>query len=313
MKIIFMGTPEFSVPSLKDLDDKFNVELVVTQPDRKRGRGKKVIYSDVKKEALKRGIKVITPSKIRDDKEAINILKDIEPDFIVVVAYGQILSEEILNIPKFGAINLHASLLPKLRGAAPLNWALIEGHKETGNTTMFMGKGLDTGDMLLRDVLEIDDNMDVESVHDSLSQRGGSLLIKTLLKIKDGSIKRIKQEDLESTYAKMIDKDLQEINWNKESKDLRNLIRGLSPYPGAFSYLGKDRVKILKTQFDLSDEEYKNIPGEIIKITKDGILVKTKDGSLLITKVQFPGKKPMMVKDYLNGNDILEKKFEGRG
>lgn len=312
MKIIFMGTPEFSVPSLKELDDEFSVELVVTQPDRKRGRGKKIIYSDVKKEALKRGIKVITPLKIREDKEAINILKDIKPDFIVVVAYGQILSEEILNIPKFGSINLHASLLPKLRGAAPLNWALIEGHKKTGNTTMFMEKGLDTGDMLLRDVLEIDDNMNLESVHDSLSERGGKLLIETLKKVKDGTIERIKQDDSESTYAKMIDKDLQEINWNENSKDVRNLIRGLTPYPGAFSYLGKDRVKILETKLELGGEEYNKVPGEIIEITKEGILVKTKNGALLITKIQFPGKRPMMVKDYLNGNEILEKKFEGR-
>ncbi|NLC66620.1 MAG: methionyl-tRNA formyltransferase [Clostridium sp.] len=313
MNIVFMGTPEFSVPSLKELDEKFDIKLVVTQPDRKRGRGKKVIHSAVKKEALKRNIRVITPSKIREDKEAIETIKEINPDFIVVVAYGQILSEEILNIPKYGSINLHASLLPKLRGAAPLNWALIEGHKETGNTTMYMEKGLDTGDMLLRDVLEIDDSMNVESIHDSLSKSGGSLLIETLVKIKEGSIKRKKQDDSKATYAKMIDKDLQEINWNKDSNDIRNLIRGLSPYPGSFSFLGEDRVKILASEIGTDNENNKYEPGEIIKVSKEGILVKTKNGSLLITKVQFPNKKPMMVSDYLNGNEILEKKFEGRG
>ena len=307
MNIIFMGTPEFAVPSLKELDDKYQIKLVLTQPDKEKGRGKKVQVSPVKEEALKRGIRVLQPVKLRQDKETIEEMKKIEPDFIIVVAYGQILSEEVLNIPKYGCINLHASLLPKLRGAAPLNFALIEGYKETGSTTMLMDKGLDTGDMLLRESLTIDDSMDLKELHDTLSSGGGKLLIRTIEGILDGSIERVKQNDEESSYAHMIDKETCNIDWGKSAIEINNLIRGLSPVPSAFSYLGKDRVKILKASTLENDYEE---PGRIIEVSVNGILVATGKGSLLITKLQYPGKKPMEVRDFLNGNEITENLFK---
>lgn len=307
MNIIFMGTPEFAVPSLKELDDKYHIKLVLTQPDKEKGRGKKVQVSPVKEEALNRGIRVLQPVKLRQDKETIEEMKKIEPDFIIVVAYGQILSEEVLNIPKYGCINLHASLLPKLRGAAPLNFALIEGHKETGSTTMLMDKGLDTGDMLLRESLTIDDSMDLKELHDTLSSGGGKLLIRTIEGILDGSIERVKQNDEESSYAHMIDKETCNIDWSKSAIEINNLIRGLSPVPAAFSYLGKDRVKILKASTLENDYEE---PGRIIEVSVNGILVATGNGSLLITKLQYPGKKPMEVRDFLNGNEITENLFQ---
>ena len=307
MNIIFMGTPEFAVQPLKELDGKYHVKLILTQPDKEKGRGKKVQVSPVKEEALKRGIKVLQPIKLRQDNETIEEMKKIEPDFIIVVAYGQILSEEVLNIPKYGCINLHASLLPKLRGAAPLNYALIEGHRETGSTTMLMEKGLDTGDMLLRESLTIDDSMDVKELHDTLSKSGGNLLIRTIEGILDGSIERVKQNDEESSYAHMIDKETCNIDWNKSAIEINNLIRGLSPIPAAFSYLGKDRVKILKASCLENDYEE---PGHIVEVSVNGVLVATGKGSLLITKLQYPGKKPMEVRDFLNGNEITENIFQ---
>lgn len=302
-----MGTPEFAVPSLKELDDKYQIKLVLTQPDKEKGRGKKVQVSPVKEEALKRGIRVLQPIKLRQDKETIEEMKKIEPDFIIVVAYGQILSEEVLNIPKYGCINLHASLLPKLRGAAPLNFALIEGHKETGSTTMLMDKGLDTGDMLLRESLIIDDSMDLKELHDTLSSSGGNLLKRTIEGVLDGTIERVKQNDEESSYAHMIDKETCNIDWRKSAIEINNLIRGLSPVPAAFSHLGKDRVKILKASCLENDYEE---PGRIIEVSVNGILVATGKGSLLITKLQYPGKKPMEVRDFLNGNEITENLFQ---
>jgi len=180
LDIIFMGTPDFSVPSLASLDDRYGVKLVVAQPDKEKGRGKKVLFPPVKEEALKRGIRVIQPVRLRTDTAAIEEMRAIEPDFIVVVAYGQILSEEVLSIPKYGCINLHASLLPKLRGAAPINWAIIEGHEKSGNTTMLMEKGLDTGPMLLKDEVVIGEKMTAGELHDLLSQRGADLLLRTV-------------------------------------------------------------------------------------------------------------------------------------
>ncbi|HSR04307.1 MAG TPA: methionyl-tRNA formyltransferase, partial [Proteiniclasticum sp.] len=207
MKIIFMGTPDFAVPSLKEIDDHYGVDLVVTQPDKQKGRGKKVQFSPVKEEALKRNIRVIQPVKLRTDQEAIEEIRSIAPDFIVVVAYGQILSEEVLSIPKYGCINLHASLLPELRGAAPLNFALIEGHGESGSTTMLMDKGIDTGDMLLTDRVVLDDKMNVETLHDLLSSRGGKLLIDSMEGVADGSIVPMKQNHEKSTHAPLITKE----------------------------------------------------------------------------------------------------------
>lgn len=307
LKIVFMGTPDFAVPSLKEIDDRYGVRLVVTQPDKQKGRGKKLQYSPVKEEALKRNIRVLQPLKLRNDREVIEEIKHLSPDFIIVVAYGQILSEEVLSIPRHGCINLHASLLPKLRGAAPLNFALIQGHEESGSTTMLMDKGLDTGDMLLTDRVKLDEDMNVEVLHDMLSSRGGKLLIESMEGMVDGSITPRKQNHGDSTYAPLITKETCEISWDKSAREIHDLVRGLAPVPGAFSYIEENKVKILETRVL---EGKGSEPGTILEVTREGIQVATGDGILQILKLQYPGKKPMLVRDFLNGNEITVKKFK---
>ena len=216
MKIVFMGTPDFAVPSLEALIEKYGVEAVFTQPDRPKGRGKKMAFSAIKEVAVKHDIKVFQPEKLKDDREAIEYLKEMKPDFIIVVAFGQILTKEVLDIPKYGCINLHASLLPMYRGAAPLNWVVINGEKKSGNTTMLMDVGLDTGDMLLKDEVEITENMTAGELHDILMVRGGNLLIETIEGLANGTIKGIKQEG-ETCYAKMLSKNTGKISWDKRA------------------------------------------------------------------------------------------------
>ncbi|HSP46961.1 MAG TPA: methionyl-tRNA formyltransferase [Clostridiaceae bacterium] len=308
MKIVFMGTPDFSVPSLKALDDRYGVSLVITQPDKEKGRGKKIIHSPVKEEALKRGIRVLQPVKIKADAEVIEEIRKEEPDFIVVVAYGQILSEEILAIPRFGCINLHASLLPELRGAAPINWAIIRGNRQAGNTTMLMEKGLDSGPMLLKDILGIHDKMTAGELHDLLSERGGDLLIRTLEGLAEGTLKPEVQDHERSTYAPMLTKETGNIDWTKSAEEVLNLIRGLAPAPAAYTYIGDDQVKVLEAEIVPKGDVR---PGAILDVSKAGILAGTGKGALLLTKIQYPGKKPMLLRDFLNGNKITENEFNG--
>ena len=247
MNIVFMGTPDFAVPSLKRLIEEYNVTAVLTQPDKPKGRGKKMAYSAVKEEALKHGIPVYQPIKLKDDIDLIEKLKELKPDFIIVVAFGQILTKEVLDIPKYGCINLHASLLPMYRGAAPLNWAIINGEKVSGNTTMLMDVGLDTGDMILKDEVEITNNMTTGELHDILMVRGADLLIKSIEGIVNGNIVLQKQED-ETFYAKMLDKNIANINWNKSSIEIHNLVRGLNPWPIAYTNYKGERMKIYETE-----------------------------------------------------------------
>ena len=301
MKIVFMGTPDFAVPSLEALIEKYGVEAVFTQPDRPKGRGKKMAFSAVKEVAVKHDIKVFQPEKLKDDREAIEYLKDIRPDFIIVVAFGQILTKEVLDIPKYGCINLHASLLPMYRGAAPLNWVVINGEKKSGNTTMLMDVGLDTGDMLLKDEVEITENMTAGELHDILMVRGGNLLIETIEGVANGTVKGIKQEG-ETCYAKMLSKNTGKISWDKSAIEIHNLIRGLNPWPIAHTTYKGDNMKIYESE--VLNENSNKEPGTILSVNKTGMKVSCKDGILLVKKVQFPNGKPLTIEQYINGKDI---------
>lgn len=302
MNIVFMGTPDFAVPSLEKLIEKYDVKAVFTQPDRPKGRGKKLGISPVKETALKHEIPTYQPVRIKKEPECIEKIRDISPDFIIVVAFGQILPKEVLDIPRYGCINLHASLLPKYRGAAPLNWAIIRGEKETGNTTMFMSEGLDCGDMLLRSRIDIDEDMTYGELHDILMKDGPELLTRTIDAIVNGSVNRIKQEDSESSYAPMLSKTTGIIDWKLKSADIKNLIRGLNPFPSAHTQYKELTMKIFEA--DVINEKSSFEPGVIIDVNKEGIKVATGDGVLLIKRIQFPGGKPLNVEEYLRGNTI---------
>ena len=301
MKIVFMGTPDFAVPSLKKIIEVFGVEAVFTQPDKPKGRGKKIAYSPIKEVALEHDIKVLQPIKLKNDIEAINYLKELNPDFIIVVAFGQILNKEVLDIPKYGCINLHASLLPMYRGAAPLNWAIIKGEKKSGNTTILMYVGLDTGDMLLKDEVQITEDMTAGELHDILMERGADLLIKTIEGVYNGTIIPEKQTD-ETFYAKMLNKDLALIDWNNKAEDIHNLIRGLNPWPIAYTNYENNYMKVFESK--VLNETTAKEPGTIIGVSKEGIRVATSKGVLLIKKIQFPNGKPLTVEQYINGHEI---------
>ena len=303
MKIVFMGTPDFSVPSLKKLIDTYEVCAVFTQPDKPKGRGKKMAFSPIKEVALEHDIPVYQPVKLKDDRECIEELKKLKPDFIIVVAFGQILTQEVLDIPKYACINLHASLLPMYRGAAPLNWAIIKGEKVSGNTTMLMEIGLDTGDMLLKNEVEITEDMTAGELHDLLMNSGGDLLVETIEGLVNKTITPKKQEG-ETFYAKMLNKDTGKINWNSTAKDIHNLIRGLNPWPIAHTTYEGQSMKIYKSK--VLNENSNKEPGTIIKVDKEGLRVSCSEGVLLIEKVQFPNGKPLTIEQYINGNPIKE-------
>ncbi len=304
MKIVFMGTPDFSVPSLKALIDEFEVMAVFTQPDRPKGRGKALAMSPVKEVALEHNIPVYQPENLRKEPEMIDMLKKMEPDFIIVVAFGQILSKEVLEIAKYGCINLHASLLPKFRGAAPINYAIMAGEKKSGNTTMLMDVGLDTGDMLLKNEVEIDEDMTFGQLHDVLMESGSSLLVETIKKLSKGEIAGEKQEDSKSCYAHKLSREMANIDWNKSSVEIHNFVRGLNPFPIAYTFYEDKMMKVISTK--LLQEESSKKPGTILKVNNEGIRVATKDKVILITKIQFPNKKPLEVSEYIKGNKIEE-------
>lgn len=306
MNIVFMGTPDFAVPSLKALIDEFGVKAVYTQPDRPKGRGKKLTMSPVKEVAVENNITVFQPNSLRKEPEAVEALKALEPDFIIVVAFGQILPKEVLDIPKYACINLHGSLLPKYRGAAPIQWSVINGEKIAGNTTMLMDVGLDTGDMLLKDEVEITRYMTSGELYEKLKNRGANLLVETIKKMQKGEITPIKQNDEESCYAPMLNKEMAKIDWNKSAEVIHNHIRGLNPWPVATTQYEDKTMKIYESDFEegKSDKEV----GTIVEVNKKGIKVATSNGVLIIKKLQFPNGKPLMVQDFLNGNNIEEGK-----
>ncbi|MPQ32354.1 methionyl-tRNA formyltransferase [Clostridium estertheticum] len=302
MKIIFMGTPEFSVPSLQSLINEFEVSAVFTQPDRPKGRGKKLAMSPVKQLAASCNIPVYQPLKLKNNDEMIDIIKNLKPDFIVVVAFGQLLPKEVLDIPKYGCINLHASLLPKYRGAAPINWCIINGESASGNTTMLMDVGLDTGDILLTNKVGITTDITAGELTDILSISGAKLLVETINAVINNVIKPIKQEDSASSYASKLGKKMASIDWECSNVNIHNFIRGLNPTPTAYTYYDNIVMKIYKSKIlnELSSKQ----AGCIIDVSKEGLKVSTGSGVLLIEEIQFPGKKPLKVKDYIIGNKI---------
>ena len=303
MKVIFMGTPDFAVPTLEKLfnEENIEIELVVSQLDRRRGRGKAMHFTPVKEKALDLGLDVYQPENINSE-ESIEKIRSIAPDFIIVVAFGQILKKEILSIAKYGCINVHASLLPKYRGAAPINWAIINGEEVTGITIMEMDEGLDSGDMLNKISIDIEPLDDYPSLHDKLSKAGGDILIKTLMEIVRERVNPEVQNDSISNYAPMIFKDTGEIDWKDSAKNIANKVRGLKPWPTAYTSYKDDIIKIHLAQ--VLDESLGEIPGEIVKVSDEGVFVSTGDKTLLIKELQFPNKKKMSVMDYLRGNEI---------
>ncbi len=302
MKTIFMGTPDFSASILeKLLESGYETGYVVTQPDKARNRGKKVQHTPVKEVALAHGIPVLQPEKVRGNAEFYQKLKDYNPDIIIVVAYGQILPEEILHLPKLGCINVHASLLPKLRGAAPIQHAILSGDKETGVTIMQMEKGLDTGDMLLKDSIEIG-SMNYSQLHDALAQLGAELLLKALPMLEQGQIVPEKQKDEESTYASRIQKEDGKIDFSRSPEEVERLIRGFDPWPGAFCSYNDVTMKLWKGQ--PLDEKTAEEPGTVLHADKEGLKIACGGRALLVTEIQVPGKKRVSVTDYLKGNTI---------
>ena len=298
-RVIFMGTPDFAVPCLARLVEISDVVAVVTQPDKPKGRGQKLLPPPVKAFAQEHGIAVYQPVRVKAP-DFVDVLRGLAPDLIVVVAFGQILSKEILSLPPLGCINVHASLLPRYRGAAPMQWAIVRGEKETGVTTMFMDEGLDTGDMLMRETLPITQAMTAAELHDAMMKLGADVLEKTLFSLSEGTLKRTPQDDALSTYAPLLDKEVGRIDWKKSAQEIHDLVRGLNSWPGAYTMLVGQKFKIWRTRLAEGTAE----PGEIVSVTKQGLLVGTGEGMLEIMEVQAPSKKKMAAGDYVRGHGL---------
>lgn len=298
--IIFMGTPDFAVPCLDKLHQNYNVTAVITQPDRPKGRGQHLAKSPVKVYAEEHNLPVYQPEKIKT-AEFTEKLRQMQPDLIIVVAFGQILSQEILDIPKFGCINVHASLLPRWRGAAPIHWSIIGGDTETGVTTMYMDAGLDTGDMILKAKTVITPEMTTAQLHDALMMQGADLLIETIQSIENGTVSREKQDDSLSCYAKMLNNDNCRIDWTKSAQEIHDLVRGLNSWPIAYTTLNGKKFKIWQTKIIDTDTTGKT-PGQIIDLTKKGIIVATGNGTIELLQIQPPNKAKMLASSYINGH-----------
>lgn len=297
MNVVFMGTPDFAVPSLENIAKVHNVQAVFTQPDKPVGRKMVLTPPDVKVCAEKLGIPVYQPVKLKDS-DSYEIIKELNPDVIVVVAYGQILPENILNIPKYGCINVHGSLLPKYRGSAPIQWSVLNGDKVTGVTTMYMEKGLDTGDILETKEYEIGINDTAGEVFDTLAEMGGKLILDTLEKAEKGQLHPIKQDDSKSSYAKMLDKSMCNIDFSKTNLQVHNQVRGLSPWPVASTKLNGKVLKIFETRL----AEGKGKPGEILNTNP--LTIACGEGAVVVNTVQLQGKKKMDSKAFLQGHKL---------
>jgi methionyl-tRNA formyltransferase len=301
-KIIFLGTPQFSVPALVALhESNYDVAMVVTAPDRPRGRGRKVTPPAVKRMALDLGYQVSQPASIKT-KEMADKIEDLKPDFLVVIAYGRILSENLLALPRFGTINIHASLLPKYRGPAPIQWAIINGEKETGVCSMLMVKELDAGNILLSTKEAINPNDTAGTLYERLALKGAAILIDTLKAFEDNRIQSMPQDHSLASYAPMLTKDDGLINWNQSAESLVNFIRGVTPWPGAYTFLGDKRLKIFKSRplaMDITE-----FPGTVIEGFADELRVATAKGALCIEEIQGASGKRLLIKDFLRGHGI---------
>ena len=316
MRIVFMGTPDFSVPALKALVEAgHQVIAVVTQPDKPKGRGKEVQMTPVKIQAMEYGSPVYQPAKVRE-ASFVEVLKGLEADVYVVIAFGQILPKAVLELPKYGCINIHASLLPKYRGAAPIQWCVIDGERETGITTMMMDVGLDTGDMLEKAVIPIEEKETGGSLHDKLSMAGGDLILSTLKKLEEGTLVRTPQTDEGTCYAKMLTKSLGDIDWNQDAVSIERLIRGLNPWPSAYTMWNGKTIKIWAADVIAGREaaeflsesgvpaETGTAPGTVVCSDKRGLVVCTGGGLLSIRELQMEGKKRMDTPAFLRGYPI---------
>ena len=299
MRVVFMGTPDFSVPALERIATEHEVVAVVTQKDKPKGRGMSVSYTPVKESALKLNIPIYQPDKVKEES-FVEELKKLNPDVIVVIAFGQILSNDMLTLPKYGCINVHASLLPKYRGAAPIQWAVIDGEEKSGVCTMKMDEGLDTGDIIDVDEITLDPKETGGSLFDKLSKLGGELILKTLQNLEFGKATFIKQDDSKSTYAKKMTKELGHIDFTKDAESIERLIRGLNPWPSAFTYLDGKVMKI----WDADVVDAGGVPGTVISEEKDSFVIATGSKALKVNELQLEGKKRMKASDFLNGRSI---------
>ncbi len=302
MRVVFMGTPDFAVGTLEAiLAAGHEVVGVVTQPDKPKGRGKSMQAPPVKETALTHGLPIYQPEKVREES-FVDTLRKMEPEVIVVVAFGQILTKEILSMPKYGCVNVHASLLPKYRGSAPIQWVVINGEKESGVTTMLMNEGIDTGDMLKKVVVPLDEKETGGSLFDKLAIEGAKLLVETLKELEQGTVTRTPQQDEEATHVKMLDKKMGLIDFSKSAVEIERLIRGLNPWPSAYTgYKGKT-LKIWDAE--VVDKEMNGEAGEVVEVTKQELLVQTGKGLLSLQEVQLEGKKRMDIDAFLRGNAV---------
>lgn len=302
MKVIFMGTPDFSVKALESIINAgHEVVAVVTQPDKKKGRGNQVQYPPVKETALQHGLDVYQPERVRNE-EFVEFLRSLNADIIVVSAFGQILPKSILEMTKYGCINIHASLLPKYRGAAPIQWSIIDGEEKTGVTIQQMNEGIDTGDILEAEEVKIDVKETGGSLFDKLAETGAGLIVRTMEHIEQGKVNPVKQDDSKSNYAKMLTKELGNIDFSKSAESIERLIRGLTPWPSAYTKLNGKTLKIWDA--DVSDKEYEGVAGEIVDVDRQSVYVKTGEKTLVINELQLEGKKRMSTQSFLLGFNI---------
>lgn len=308
MNIVFMGTPDIAKESLEAIyNSGHNVLAVVTNPDRPKGRGMKLIASPVKEFAIEKGIEVLQPEKVKENQELIEKIEKLNPDLICVVAYGKILPLELINMPKFGTINLHGSLLPKYRGAAPIQWAVLNGDTETGATIMYINEHLDSGDIILKEKIQIGQYETTGDIWEKVSKVGSKLLINAINLIEEGKAPREKQGD-NYTLAPMLNKEMSLIDWNKTSKEINNLVRGLNPIMGAYTILDEKKLKIWKVK--IVNLQQKEIPGTIIEACdKNGLIVATADGAISIEEIQGENSRKMLIQEFLRGNKIEKGKI----